>query len=87
MRPRRESDSTFSRHFRTEVLRRARVPEDIIQMWLGHSKQTVTDLSADGLKNDSAWRQEWCQRAGLGYSLNGLLGLYNVAAIDAAKAA
>jgi integrase len=75
------------RRFRTEVLRRARVPEDLIRLWLGHAKPTVTDLYADGLKNDSAWRQEWSSRAGLGFSLNGLLGLQNVVQIDAARVA
>jgi integrase len=75
------------RRFRTEVLRRARVPEDLIRLWLGHATMTVTDLYADGLKNDSAWRQEWAERVGLGFSLNGLLGLQNVVQIDAAKVA
>jgi integrase len=75
------------RRFRTEVLRRARTPEDLVRLWLGHSKETVTDFYAGGLKNDTAWRQEWCERAGLGFSLNGLLGLQNVVSIDAAKVA
>ena len=63
------------RRFRTETLRRARVPEDLIRLWLGHAKQTVTDFYAAGLENDEAWRREWCDRAGLGFSLSGLLGL------------
>jgi integrase len=75
------------RRFRTEVPRRARVPEDLVRLWLGHAKETVTDLYADGLKNDSAWRREWCDKAGLGFSLAGLLGLQNVVQIDAAKVA
>ena len=75
------------RRFRTENLRRARVPEDLIRLWLGHAKPTITDLYADGLKNDSAWRQEWCERAGLGFSLNGLHGLQNVLQIDSVKVA
>jgi integrase len=75
------------RRFRTEVLRRASAPEDLIRLWLGHATLTVTDLYADGLKNDSAWRQEWAERVGLGFSLNGLLGLQNVVPIDAAKVA
>jgi hypothetical protein len=73
--------------FRTEVLRRARVPEDLTRLWLGHSKETVTDYYAGGLKNDSAWRQEWSERVGLGFSLNGLLGLQKVVPIDSAKVA
>ena len=75
------------RRFRTETLRRARVPEDLTRLWLGHSKQTITDLYALGLQNDEAWRREWCERAGLGFSLFGLLGLQNGVPIDAVKVA
>jgi integrase len=75
------------RRFRTETLRRARVPEDLTKLWLGHSKQTVTDYYAGGLSKDLAWRQEWCERVGLGFSLMGLHGLQNVVPIDAAKVA
>jgi len=64
------------RRFRTEVLRRARVPEDLIGMWLGHTRKTVTDLYADGLKNDLQWRREWCEKVGLGFSV-GLFGAIN----------
>ena len=64
------------RRFRTETLRRALVPEDLTKLWLGHSKSTVTDLYAAGLNKDLAWRREWCDRVGLGFSL-GLHGLQN----------
>jgi integrase len=63
------------RRFRTEILRRGRVPEDLIKLWLGHSKNTITDFYAAGLSKDLAWRLEWCDRVGLGFSLVGLLGL------------
>jgi integrase len=62
------------RRFRTETLRRARVPEDLIRFWLGHSSASVTDLYAEGLQNDEAWRRDWCDRAGLGFVLVGLKG-------------
>jgi integrase len=75
------------RRFRTEALRRARVPEDLIKLWLGHSKQTVTDFYAMGLERDEAWRREWCERAGLGFPLVGLLGLQNEVERNAVKAA
>jgi integrase len=75
------------RRFRTETLRRARVPEDLTKLWLGHSKQTVTDFYASGLQKDEAWRREWCDRAGLGFSLVGLLGLQNAVQIDSVRAA
>jgi integrase len=75
------------RRFRTETLRRARVPEDLTTMWLGHSKKTVTDFYASGLQEDMAWRRKWCKKVGLGFSLFGLLGLQNVVAIDSVKVA
>jgi integrase len=75
------------RRFRTETLRRARVPEDLTRLWLGHSKQSVTDWYAAGLENDEAWRRDWCERAGLGFSLVGLLGLQKAEEIISAEAA
>jgi integrase len=75
------------RRFRTETLRRARVPEDLTKLWLGHSKQTVTDFYATGLQKDEAWRREWCECAGLGFSLIGLLGLQNEVERNSVKAA
>jgi integrase len=75
------------RRFRTETLRRARVPGDLEKLWLGHAKGSVTDLYAGGLQNDHAWRREWCDRAGLGFDLMGYVGLQNAVPIDAAKAA
>jgi integrase len=62
------------RRYRTEVLRRARVPEDLIHLWLGHASATVTDLYAEGLRNDEDFRRDWCERAGLGFSSDGLKG-------------
>jgi integrase len=75
------------RRFRTETLRRGRVPEDLIRLWLGHAKQTVTDFYAGGLEKDEAWRREWCERAGLGFSLVGLLGLQNEVEVNSVEAA
>jgi integrase len=55
------------RRFRIETLRRANVPEGLIAQWVGHAPKSITDLYAEGLKNDRAWRREWCERAGLGF--------------------
>ena len=74
------------RRFRTETLRRARVPEDLVKLWLGHAKSSVIDLYAGGLQQDHAWRAEWSERAGLGFQL-GYNGLQKVVPIDAARAA
>jgi integrase len=75
------------RRFRTETLRRALVPEDLVKLWLGHSKQSVTDFYAAGLQNDEAWRREWCERAGLRFEPVGLLGLQNGGETKTEKAA
>lgn len=75
------------RRFRTETLRRIPVPQDLERLWLGHASATVTDWYARGLQLDKAWRTEWCNRAGLGFSLNGLPGYKNVVEISTAKAA
>jgi integrase len=74
------------RRFRTETLRRARAPEDLIKLWLGHSKDTLTDFYAIGLYKDLTWRREWCDRVGLGFQL-GYSGLQDVVAIDSEKVA
>jgi hypothetical protein len=74
------------RRFRTETLWRARVPEDLIGLWLGHAPHSVTDLYAGGLQNDRAWRREWCDRVGLGFSM-GLIGAIPGATVDLKKAA
>jgi integrase len=75
------------RRFRTETLRRERVPEDLTRLWLGHAKQSITDYYAAGLERDEAWRREWCERAGLGFSLVGLLGLQNAVQVSSVEAA
>ena len=62
------------RRFRTETLRRERVPEDLVRLWLGHARRSVTDTHARGLADDLAWRQEWANRVGLGFVL-GCMGL------------
>lgn len=62
------------RRFRIETLRRARVPEELIALWIGHAPKTITDLYAEGLKQDRDWRREWCAKAGLGFSWSGLVG-------------
>src|SRR5262249_38376583 len=72
------------RRFRTETLRKARVPEDLIGLWLGHARRTVTDLYASGVQQDLAWRREWCDRVGLGF---GLRGLQNASQNQSRKAA
>jgi integrase len=73
------------RRFRAAVLRKARVPEDIIGLWLGHA-QNLTDLYAAQLREDVVFRSEWCKRAGLGFSVVTLV-TQNVVQIDGRKVA
>jgi hypothetical protein len=47
-----------------------RLFEDLIKLWLGHSKETVIDFYAGGLQSDLAWREVWCERVGLGFGLH-----------------
>jgi integrase len=73
------------RRYRTAVLRRVRVPEDLIGMWLGHARN-LTDWYAAQLKDDTAFRSEWCERAGLGFQL-GYVGLQNEVTTDEVEVA
>jgi integrase len=73
------------RRFRTETLRRARVPEDLIRLWLGHASGSITDLYAEGLQNDEQWRREWVDRAGLGFAperLKGYMGSVDLPTVE-----
>lgn len=63
------------RRFRAETLRRERVPEDLIKLWLGHADKSITDTYASGLREDITWRQQWVQRTGLGFNLLGSTGV------------
>jgi len=74
------------RRFRTETLRRAGVPRDLEDLWLGHAPETVGDLYARGVRQQVEWRREWCERAGIGFSL-GLFWAINPAALDVRSAA
>ena len=69
------------RRYRAAVLRKAQVPEDLIGQWLGHA-QNLTDRYAAQLREDVAYRVEWCKRAGLGFSVVTLV-TQNVAKIEA----
>jgi len=56
------------RRYRAAVLRKAQVPEDLITLWLGHAR-TLTDRYAAQLREDEQYRGEWCETAGLGFSV------------------
>jgi integrase len=73
------------RRYRAAVHRKGRVPEDLINLWLGHAR-TLTDRYATQLREDEQYRSEWCERAGLGFSVVTLLHA-NVVSIESATAA
>jgi len=72
---------------RAETLRRERVPEGLVRFWLGHASASVTDNYANGLREDLAWRQDWAQRIGLGFTTSGLHGVTNAVKIEEVRAA
>jgi integrase len=74
------------RRFRMSVLRKSGVPEDLIGFWLGHAGRSVTDDYARQLREDCAFRQEWRECAGLGFSI-GLFGAIPTASSELQKAA
>ena len=57
----------------------------LITLWLGHAR-TLTDRYATQLRDDEQYRSEWCERAGLGFSVVTLLHA-DVVSIDTANAA
>lgn len=73
------------RRYRAAVLRKGHVPGDVITLWLGHAR-TLTDRYATQLRDDEQYRSEWCERAGLGFSVVTLLHA-DVVSIDTANAA
>jgi len=75
------------RRFRVEILRQAAVPPDIERLWIGHAPATVGDWYARGIQQNRAWRSEWCNRVGLGFSLSGLTRLTTAADNELQKAA
>lgn len=56
------------RRFRLTWLRRNSVPRDLERYWMGHAAEEIGDLYSK-LKDDVAFRQEWAERAGLGFEL------------------
>jgi integrase len=73
------------RRFRLTWLRKNNVPKDLERYWMGHAPEEVGDLYSK-LKDDVSFRQEWAERAGLGFELVHV-GPQNAAAIHAVKVA
>jgi hypothetical protein len=54
------------RRFRATWLRKQRAPEDLIQFWLGHAKQSVTD-GYSKLAEDVEFRAQVAETVGAGF--------------------
>jgi integrase/recombinase XerD len=73
------------RRFRLTWLRKNSVPKDLERYWMGHAPEEVGDLYSK-LKDDVSFRQEWAERAGLGFELVHV-GTQNVIAVENEKVA
>lgn len=58
---------SFRRH-RVTFLRGQRVPENLLQFWIGHAGQTITD-GYDKTKEDVAFRQMCAENVGVGFEI------------------
>jgi hypothetical protein len=56
------------RRFRVTWLRKQRVPEDLIRLWIGQAAQSVTDRYSR-LDEDVQFRQSVAEQVGLGFEL------------------
>jgi integrase len=73
------------RRFRLTWLRKNGVPKDLERYWMGHAPEEVGDLYSK-LKDDVSFRQEWAERAGLGFALVHV-GTQNAGAIQIVRVA
>jgi integrase len=72
------------RRFRLTWLRKNVVPKDLERFWMGHAPEEVGDLYSK-LKDDVSFRQEWAERAGLGF--DGLCWVTNVVQMQSVRVA
>jgi integrase len=56
------------RRFRVTHLRKNRVPEDLIQFWIGHANKSITD-GYSKMKEDVEFRRFTAEQAGLGFHM------------------
>lgn len=54
------------RRFRDTHLRKSRVPDGLIQFWMGHAPESMTDLY-DKVRDDAEFRRFASEQAGLGF--------------------
>jgi integrase len=57
------------RRFREAVLLKSDARDLLINFWMGHSDAEMRTRYGKQLIEDVAWRQEWAEKAGIGFSL------------------
>lgn len=59
------------RRFRLTHLRMAGMPEDLVQMYMGHASKSITDRYSR-IRLNKEFRREWTERVGLGFNLEAM---------------
>jgi intergrase/recombinase len=57
------------RRFRSSILAKSGVEEDIRKFWLGHENNDVTAHYAEQIREDDTWRQTLAAKVGLGFNI------------------
>jgi hypothetical protein len=58
----------FSR-FRSSLLAKSGVEEDIRKFWLGHENNDITAQYAEQIRDDNTWRQTLAAKVGLRFQI------------------
>jgi len=61
------------RRFRSSILAKSGVEEDIRKFWLGHENNDVTAAYAEQIREDNPWRQSLAAKVGLGFQIPALV--------------
>jgi integrase len=57
------------RRFRSSIIAKSGVEEDIRKFWLGHENNDMTAQYAEQIREDDTWRQTLAARVGLGFQI------------------
>ena len=61
------------RRFRSSILAKSGVEEDIRKFWLGHENNDITAQYAEQIREDNVWRQTLAANVGLGFKIPGFV--------------
>jgi integrase len=57
------------RRFRSSIIAKSGVEEDIRKFWLGHENNDMTAQYAEQIREDDTWRQTLAAKVGLGFQI------------------